>query len=388
MAHFHQQTIKKVLGANKMAGMIESIFGKTTAQLAEERKIRDRQLTEQFAKLAEQRNANPAGAAIGASFGTSFARGLLGGIGLDPEMEKARQAEEQQAALNEQLSGLDRNDPRRFYLLSDAYSKAGDIKTATDYLRLGQQIESAQERFKQDKAEKDAARAAESEKRKTLSEAYPNNPQAQKMALAGFTVDQIEKIIGAKKQKAFIAEATKDDIEQVSSFFAMNDLDFGEETQPVVVRMLAEDLSRLKNNYSKEFEEGSLEKPWMGDTQAISSLLGEYQAKGYITNEPSTFGVGGGLRFNPRGQQKQNKQTEQPAQQTQTAVEATFPEGLPTNNNNNTSKQTEASMGTLGDIIGVPTIADLTSPLPTKEQIQGLYNNFTGSINWQDYLNK
>lgn len=140
MDHFHQQTMQKA-GANKMVGMIESIFGKTTSQLAEERKIRDRQLTEQFAKLAEQRNANPAGAAIGASFGTSFARGLLGGIGLDPEMEKARQAEAKQAALNEQLSELDPDDPTRFFLISNAYQSVGDTESAVANLRIGSQLE-------------------------------------------------------------------------------------------------------------------------------------------------------------------------------------------------------------------------------------------------------
>ena len=311
--------------------MIESIFGKTAQQLAEERKIRDRELTGQFAKLAEQRNANPAGAAIGASFGTSFARGLLGGLGLDPEMEKARQAEEQQAALNAKLSELDPDDPKRFYLLSDAYNKTGNIKEATDYLRIGQQLEYQQEQFKQARAEKDAARAAEQAKREALAEAYSNNEQAQKLARFGYSPAEIEKITGSKKQEPFIAEATKDDIDQVSSFLSMNDLDFGEETQPVVVRMLAEDLSRLKNDYSKAFEEGDVEKPWMGDTQAINSLLAKYQAKGYIINEPSTFGVGGGLRFNPMGSTPPEPQkTPTPPQ---SAVDETFPEGLPTNNN-------------------------------------------------------
>lgn len=310
--------------------MIESIFGKTAQQLAEERKIRDRQLTGQFAKLAEQRNANPAGAAIGASFGTSFARGLLGGLGLDPEMEKAQQAEAQQAALNEQLSEFEPNDPKRFYLIADAYNKSGDMNTATEYLRLGQTLEGRQNQLRQAQAEKDAAKAAELEQRNVLAESY-DNPQASKLARAGFSPTEIEKITGSKKQKSFIAEATKDDIEQVSSFFAMNDLNFGEETQPVVVRMLAEDLSRLKNDYSKAFEEGDLEKPWSGDTQAINSLLAEYQARGYITNEPSTFGVGGGLRFNPMGSTPPEPQkTPTPPQ---SAVDETFPEGLPTNNN-------------------------------------------------------
>lgn len=318
-----------------MAGMIESIFGKTAAQLAEERNIRDRQLTQQFAELAAETERNPVGASIGASFGTSFAQGLLGGLGLDTEMEKARQAEEQQAALNAQLSELDRNDPRRFYLLSDAYNKAGDVKTATEYLRLGQGLESAQEKFKQGKAEKDAAMAVELEKRKTLSEAYPNNEQAQKMALAGFTVDQIEKITSAKKQKAFIAEPTKEDIGQVSSILTMNEIDFGEGSQPAIVSNIAEELARMKNSYTKEYEAGNIDKPWPGDTRVISEIIKDYQQRGVFVNEPSTFGFGGGWKFNPMGQQQKN-QEKQPVQNTPTAVEATFPEGLPTYNNTTT----------------------------------------------------
>lgn len=328
MDHFHQQTMQKV-GANKMAGMIESIFGKTTSQLAEERKIRDRQLTEQFAKLAEQRNANPAGAAIGASFGTSFARGLLGGIGLDPEMEKAKQAEEQQAALNAQLSELDRNDPRRFYLLSDAYSKAGNVKAATDYLRLGQEIESAQERFKQDKAEKDAARAAESEKRKAIAEVFPDNPEAQKLAFAGVSLDQIKKLVGDKKPKSYVASATEEDISQVSSILTMNDIDFGKNQNPVVTTMIAEDLARMKNDYQQAFEEGQTDRPWMGDTLAISTIIRDYTEQGKFVNDP---GWGPDWRFDIQGS-KQVEQMQQPGQNVPSAVQQTFPQGLPDYNN-------------------------------------------------------
>jgi len=121
--------------------MIESIFGKTTSQLAEERNIRNKELTQQFADLAAKTKSSPAGAAIGASFGTSFAQGLLGGLGLDPEIEKAKQAEEQQAALNEQISKLDSNDPARFYLISKAYQSTGDTKNAITALQIGQELE-------------------------------------------------------------------------------------------------------------------------------------------------------------------------------------------------------------------------------------------------------
>ena len=355
-----------------MAGLVASIFGKTVQELQQERIAKRKQAMAQAMRSAQQQGGNTGAAAIGFRLGGMLADKMFD----DPRMEKARQAEEQQAALNAQLSELPRTDPRRFYLISDAYNKVGDTKTAADYLRLGQQVEFRQQEFKQQQAEKNAARAAELEKRKTLSEAYPNNQQAQKMALAGFTVDQIEKIIGAKKQKAFIAEPTKEDIEQVSSILSMNEINFGEETQPVVISKLAEELSKLKNDYKKEYEEGNLEKPWVGDTEAISGLLKDFQQQGFIINDPSL--IGGGWKFNPMGQSQQQNQQDQTVQKTPTAVQKTFPEGLPTNNNNNTSNQTEASMGTLGDIIGIP----------TGEELKGLYDNITDRINWQDYLNE
>ena len=354
-----------------MAGLVGSIFGKTVQELQQERIAERKQAMADAMRVAQQQDGNTGVAALGSLFGSMLGEKIFGG----EAMEKAKQAEEQQAALNEQISELPRNDPRRFYLYSDAYNKMGDTATATQYLRLGQQLESQQNQLKRQQAEKDAARAAESEKRKTLSEAYPNNPQAQKMALAGFTVDQIEKIIGAKKQKAFIAEPTKEDIEQVSSILSMNEINFGEETQPVVISKLAEELSKLKNDYKKEYEEGNLEKPWVGDTEAISGLLKDFQQQGFIINDPSL--IGGGWKFNPMGQSQQQNQQDQTVQKTPTAVQKTFPEGLPTNNNNNTSNQTEASMGTLGDILG----------LPNEDEINKFKEDYF-TPNWQNYLNE
>ena len=354
-----------------MAGLVGSIFGKTVQELQQERIAERKQAMRQAMSLAKQQGGNTGAAALGSLFGGMLADKMFD----DPRMKKAREAEEQQAALSAQLSELPRTDPRRFYLISDAYNKAGDTKTAADYLRLGQQLEFRQQEFKQQQAEKNARRAAELEKQKILSETY-NDPQAKKMANAGFTVDQIEKILGAKKQKAFIAEPTKEDIDQVSSILSMNEINFGEETQPVVISKIAEELSKLKNDYKKEYEEGNLEKPWVGDTEAISGLLKDFQQQGFIINDPSL--IGGGWKFNPMGQSQQQNQQDQTVQKTPTAVGATFPEGLPTNNNNNTSNQTEASMGTLGDVIGIP----------TGEELKGLYDNITDRINWQDYLNE
>jgi len=344
--------------------MISSIFGKTQQELEKERAEAYQTMITPLKGTGQQRDIQGLG-----NLFSIIARKVGEKRGGDPAMQAAKQAEEQQAALNAQLSELPRTDPRRFYLISDAYNKVGDTKTAADYLRLGQEIEFKQEEFKRGKAERDATKAAELEKRKTLSEVYPNNPEAQKMALAGFTVDQIEKIIGAKKQKAFIAAPTKEDIEQVSSILAMNEIDFGEETQPVVISKLAEDIAKMKNDYQKEYEAGNIDRPWPGDTKIYSEIIKDYQQSGIFVNDPSL--IGGGWKFNPMGQSQQQNQ------QGQTAVQQTFPQGLPTNNNNNTSNQTEASMGTLGDILG----------LPNEDEINKFKEDYF-TPNWQNYLNE
>lgn len=312
-----------------MAGLVGSIFGKTVQELQQERIAERKQAMADAMRVAQQQDGNTGVAALGSLFGSMLGEKIFGG----EAMEKAKQAEEQQAALNEQISELPRNDPRRFYLYSDAYNKMGDTATATQYLRLGQQLESQQNQLKRQQAEKDAARAAESEKRKTLYEAYPNNPQAQKMALAGFTVDQIEKLVGAKKPKSYVAKATEEDISQVSSMMTMNDIDFGGVQNPVVTTMIAEDLARMKNDYKQAFEEGQTDRPWMGDTLAINSIIRDYTEQGKFVRDS---GWGSDWTFDIQGS-KQVEQEQQPGQNMTSAVQQTFPQGLPNYNNTTSS---------------------------------------------------
>jgi hypothetical protein len=311
-------------------GLVASIFGKTVYELQQERIAERKKQMAAFAKAAASRGESSGIASGGFLLGSALADKIFPNT---KAMEKAKQAEEQQAALNAQLSELDRTDPKRFYLQSDAYNKAGNIKAATDYLRLGQELEFIQQEFNRAKAEKNAARAAESEKRKTLYEAYPNNPQAQKMALAGFTVDQIEKLVGAKKPKSYVAKATEEDISQVSSMMTMNDIDFGGVQNPVVTTMIAEDLARMKNDYKQAFEEGQTDRPWMGDTLAINSIIRDYTEQGKFVNDPSW---GPDWRFDIQGS-KQVEQEQQPGQNMTSAVQQTFPQGLPNYNNTTSS---------------------------------------------------
>lgn len=120
-----------------MVGMIESIFGKTPYQLQYERKKqRNELLSPSTAPTREERAAQDIGSLLG--LGAAM---LFKDTSVDPEMEKARQAEAKQAALNEQLSELDPDDPTRFFLISNAYQSVGDTESAVANLRIGSQLE-------------------------------------------------------------------------------------------------------------------------------------------------------------------------------------------------------------------------------------------------------
>jgi hypothetical protein len=226
-------------------------------------------------------------------------------------------------ALNKSLENIAPGDSRRFYLLSDAYQSVGDSATAAKYILQGQQMDALKEARGEAKAKDAATKAEEIEKRKALAAGYVDKT-AKKMAMEGFSPTEIEKVIKSKERKASIPTPTKEDIGQVSSILSMNEIDFGEETQPVVVSMIAEELSRLKTEYQKGYEEGDFEKSWLGDTPAIDAIIRNLSREGRIVKEPSTFGFGGGWKFNPAG----SEQGQQPKQQ-QSAVEATFPGGVP-----------------------------------------------------------
>jgi hypothetical protein len=121
-----------------MAGMIKSIFGLTTED------VRKQQFEQQqdFAKQLQQGGYKPLEAQLGTALGTGLARALgFEGAG----MAEARQVEESQAALNEQLAGLEQDDPRRLYLVGQALIEAGKPEEATRYFALARQFETGEE---------------------------------------------------------------------------------------------------------------------------------------------------------------------------------------------------------------------------------------------------
>ena len=124
--------------------MVRSIFGLTTED------VRQQQVEQQrdFAKQLQQSGYSPLEAQLGTALGTGLARGLMSKLGYeDPAMAQARQVEESQAALNEQLSTLEQDDPRRLYLIGQALIEAGKPEEATRYFALARQFETGEEQL-------------------------------------------------------------------------------------------------------------------------------------------------------------------------------------------------------------------------------------------------
>ena len=126
-----------------MAGMVRSIFGLTTEE------VRQKQLEQQqemAAQLQREQGTSPFAATFGTAFGSAIGRGLLSKLGYqDPEMAKAEEVEAAQAALNEQLSTLEPDDPKRLYLIGQALIEAGKPEEATRYFALAKQFETGEE---------------------------------------------------------------------------------------------------------------------------------------------------------------------------------------------------------------------------------------------------
>ena len=126
-----------------MAGLVGSIFGKTVQELQQERIAERKQAMAQAMSLAKQQGGNTGAAALGSLFGGMLADKMFD----DPRMEKAKQAEEQQAALNERLDNIDRaDDPRRFMILADAAKSVGNMDAYVDYIGMAANAENLAEK--------------------------------------------------------------------------------------------------------------------------------------------------------------------------------------------------------------------------------------------------
>ena len=128
-----------------MVGMIESIFGKTPYQLQYERKKKRNELLSPSTAPTKEETAAGAGGALVGSGGAM----LFEDTGVDPEMEKAKQVEAQQTALNERTKGMRSDDPLYYMTLSNAYSSTGNTEAAAEYAQIAARYEELAERRRQ-----------------------------------------------------------------------------------------------------------------------------------------------------------------------------------------------------------------------------------------------
>ena len=126
-----------------MVGLVAGIFGKTVEELQKERILARKKQMAEVARQAEQQGGSSGAASLGFVLGQKLGRKMFS----DPEMEKASEAEAQQAALNERLGNIDRaDDPRRFMILADAAKSVGNMDAYVDYIGMAAKAENLAER--------------------------------------------------------------------------------------------------------------------------------------------------------------------------------------------------------------------------------------------------
>lgn len=128
-----------------MAGLVGSIFGKTVQELQQERIAERKQAMADAMRVAQQQGGNTGVAALGSLFGSMLGEKIFGGEAMD----KAREAEAQQTALNERIKGMRSDDPRYYMALSDAYSSTGNTEDAAKYAQIAARYEDLAERRRQ-----------------------------------------------------------------------------------------------------------------------------------------------------------------------------------------------------------------------------------------------
>ena len=125
-------------------GLVASIFGKTVYELQQERVAQRKKQMAAFAKAAQSRGESSGIASGGFLLGSALADKMFPNT---EAMEKAKQAEEKQTALNKQLASIDRpDDPRRFMILADAAKSVGNMDAYIDYIGMAADAENLAER--------------------------------------------------------------------------------------------------------------------------------------------------------------------------------------------------------------------------------------------------
>lgn len=153
-----------------MVGMIESIFGKTPYQLQYERKKqRNELLSPSTAPTREERAAQDIGSLLG--LGAAM---LFKDTSVDPEMEKARQAEAQQAALNEEIANANTTE-EKLRILAGGLSNAGKTTEAINVFNQYEQAKNT--RIEREKlAQKETEEKAKQQAKQQAASELSSNP--------------------------------------------------------------------------------------------------------------------------------------------------------------------------------------------------------------------
>lgn len=151
-----------------MVGMVTSIFGQTSQELQKKRDAELRAKKNQMLSTARSPEA-VFGTSLGSTIGNRLATGLFDAFGLDEEMNKARETDAKQAALDEAIANANTTE-EKLRILAGGLSDAGKTTQAIDVFKQYEQAKNnriEREQLAQKEAKEAAQQAAQ---QKALSE--------------------------------------------------------------------------------------------------------------------------------------------------------------------------------------------------------------------------
>ena len=306
-----------------MAGLVGSIFGKTVQELQQERIVQRKKQMAEVVRQAQQQRGSTGAASLGFVLGQKLGRKMFG----DPEMEKAREAEEQQAALNKQLGSIDRaDDPRRFMILADAAREVGDKTAYTKYIQLAAQYEELGERRRQKYRDEEQKQADE------LAEALDMRDKGAALSTI-FDTDVSEEERNKALQDFYQVGGTANDLyayKQLGESLSKGGIT---KRQASITDKFVSDLSNTVVSPAEVYENY---KSIYGDDFVVpKSFLDRFNTNNIEQPNDNSTVSGKGLNLTEDNSNKNNK--------------------TPEANSNKNNKTPEANLGTLYDVLGLPT---------------------------------
>tara|TARA_R110000822_G_scaffold137392_1_gene274860 strand:+ start:1017 stop:1820 length:804 start_codon:yes stop_codon:yes gene_type:complete len=137
-----------------MAGLIDSIFGGSVADVTRAREAEtSRQIQKQLQEVSQYREPS-VGERFGTSFGTAFGGKIADKVFGNKELEKAQRGE---TVFNDISNTYSQDNPEYFFALAEAARQEGKFDASMELFKQGTALATYQTKLKTDKTEKESS---------------------------------------------------------------------------------------------------------------------------------------------------------------------------------------------------------------------------------------